>query len=142
MESFVLDGRLSGAARMARTWLCLFPGSQFIRRAAAWYVSLWSGYRVFPFRQGRAFDAAVEEWEPSGALMERLKRQCREVRREGASRRSSLLMVYAVLRPHDPKKLEEVLKRVREAVGPDRRGDAWFTWLPLPPEEELGEFDA
>jgi len=74
--------------------------------------------------------------------MERLKRQCREVRREGASRRGSLLMVYAVLRPHDPKKLEEVLKRVREAVGPDRRGDVWFTWLPLPPEEELGKFDA
>ncbi|MEW5933421.1 MAG: hypothetical protein AB1816_07560 [Bacillota bacterium] len=61
VESFVLDGRLSGAARMARTWLCLFSRSQFIRRVAAWYVSLWSGYRVFPFRQGRAFDAAVEE---------------------------------------------------------------------------------
>lgn len=93
VESFVLDGWLSGAARMARTWLCLFPGSQFIRRVAAWYVSLWSGYRVFPFRQGRAFDAAAEEWEPSGAVVERLKRQCWEVPCEGVSRRGSLLMV-------------------------------------------------
>lgn len=140
-ESLVWDAHLSGAAHMARAWLSVFPLSQFIRRVVAWYVSVWSGYRVLPFRRGEGFDAAVDQWDPSGECMERLRRRYEEVRREGASCRGSLLAVYVVLKPHDGRKLADVVRRVRDAVGSDRRGSLWFVQLPLPPDCELGEFD-
>lgn len=141
VESVAWDAHLSGAAHMARAWLASLPVSQFIRRVVAWYVSLWSGYRVLPFRRGRDFDAAVDQWDPSEESMERLRRRYEEVRREGAARRGSLLAVYVVLRPHDGRKLADVARRVRDAVGSDRRGDVWFMSFPLPAEGELGEFD-
>jgi len=141
VESVAWDAHLSGAAHMARAWLASLPVSQFIRRVVAWYVSLWSGYRVLPFRRESGFDAAVDQWDPSGEFMERLRRRYGEVRREGASCRGSLLAVYVVLKPHDSRKLADVVRRVRGAVGSDGRGGVWFMSFPLPPECELGEFD-
>ena len=117
------------------------PGSHAVYQVVfAWYVSLWSGCRVLPFRRGNAFDAAVDAWDPSEEFVEGLRRYD-EVRREGASRRGSLLAVYVVLKPHDGRKIADVVRRVRAAVGSDRRGEVWFAHLPLPPECELGEFD-
>ena len=141
VESVAWDAHLSGAAHMARAWLSVLPLSQFIRRVFAWYVSLWSGYRVLPFRQGNAFDAAVDGWDPSEESMERLRRRYGEVRREGASCRGSLLAVYVVLKPHDGRKLADVVRRVRGAVASDGCGGVWFMSFPLPPECELGECD-
>lgn len=141
MESLAWDAYLSGAAYMARVWLASLPPSQFIRRVMAWYVSFWSGYRVLPYRRGKNLDAAVDQWDPSEANLKRLRARFEETSRSGARRRGSLLAVYVVLKPHDGPGLAGVVQRMRDAAGPDRRGDVWFMSFPLPPEGDLGEFD-
>jgi len=142
VQSLAWEGHISGAAHMARAWFGRLPGSQYIRRVMAWYVSRHSGYRLLPFRKGEGFDAAVDEWNPSDEVFRRLRAEYEAVCRDGARERGSLLVMYQVLGPHGRGDLEKVVERVQKAVGRAARGDLWYTAMPLPPEGELGEFDA
>lgn len=142
VRSLVEDALVSGAARMARVFLRLLPPSLFLRRVVAWYASRHSpDFRVLPIRVGEGLDAAVDLWDAAS-----LDRECaryEEVVREGSRERGSLLVFYAVVGPHGPGDLQRAFGALCRALGSELRvrGDGVLVGLPLPPEEELGEFD-
>lgn len=145
VRSLVSDALLAGAGRMARAFLDRLPASQYVRRVFAWYVSRNNSYfRVLPFRMGDAFDAAVDVWDCSDQLFWREQAHYNDVVWNGSRRRGSLLVLWAVLCPHGPEDLDRALSAAITglATAAGGRGNVHYISLPLPPEEELGEFDA
>lgn len=144
VRSLVSDALVSGAGRMARAFLDVLPGSQYVRRVVAWYASRkCPDFRVLPFRLGDRFDAAVDCWDVSDGRFRAERERSEAVVRDGSRVRGSLLVLYAVLGPHGPEDLERAVSAAARALAAEvkGRGDVHYVSLPLPPEEELGEFD-
>lgn len=133
---------VSGAQRMASSFLEMLPSSRYIRSVVAWYVSRASTeLRLVPLKPSGGLEAAVDEWDLSDAEFQRERRHFAAVVRAGSRERGSLLAVYCVLRPHDGAALRRVLDAVRDGLAGLARGRVWHVCLPLPPERELCEFD-
>ena len=144
VQSLVADGLVAGGARMARAFLDVLPGSQYIRRVVAWYASRkCPDFRVLPIKVGGALDAAVDCWDVSDGRFRAERERSEAVVREGSRARGALVALYAVLGPHGPQDLERAVSAAARALAAEvkGRGDVHYVSLPLPPDEELGEFD-
>lgn len=141
LQRLVGQAMAQGAERIARALLDgLLPESGFIRRVVAWYLS-----RVNPQFLVRVLPEGcvqVEEWDLPDWQFLRQREEYTAVCRDGARRRGSLLILYVVLQPHDQSGLRRVLAAVRGALRGRMRGHVWYSLLPLPPQGQLGEFDA